>query len=200
MIPKSSYQNLKSIIGSAIVDRAQGIVNGGNEFKRKKFVDTIILSVAAKYHDKKVKVLTEESVEGEDVRVPIEYVIVFKKYILIIVEAKKDNFDQGRAQLLMRLHNAYIKNITNEVPTNHTIYGIVTTGDLWEFIWCKGNDNINAISDVRPNIMWNYKDKVQPIEKNLKKKEEHWKERMSPLVKMINYIIGTSLNQITENN
>ncbi|CAO3619747.1 unnamed protein product [Cunninghamella echinulata] len=153
-----------------IVTKAQGIVNEGNESKRKKFVDVIILSVAAKYHDKKVKVLTEESID--DLKGPVEYVKVHKKYILVVIEAKKDDFDQGRAQLLMQLYNAYIKNIKNGTPKNHTIYGIVTSGDLWEFIWCKGNDNINTINDVKPNIMWSYKDKIQPIEKNLKKKQE----------------------------
>ncbi|KAI9301853.1 hypothetical protein BJ944DRAFT_242899 [Cunninghamella echinulata] len=177
------------------VTKARGIVNEGNESKRKKFVDAIILSVAAKYYDRKVKVLTEESIEGEDVKEPVEYIMVHKKYILIVIEAKKDDFEQGRAQLLVQLYNTYIKNVKNGAPKNHTVYGIVTTGDLWEFIWCKGNDNINAINDVKPNIMWNYKDKIQPIEKNLKKKQEQWEERVSPLVKKINYMIDSSLNQ-----
>ncbi|KAI9303363.1 hypothetical protein BJ944DRAFT_241519 [Cunninghamella echinulata] len=181
-----------------IVTEAQGIVNEGNESKRKKFVDVIILRVVAKYHDKKVKLLTEEIIEGEDVRGPVEYVMVHKKYILIIIEAKKDDFDQGRAQLLMQLYNAYIKNIKNGAPKNHIIYGIVTTGNLWEFIWCKGNNNINIINDDKSNITWKYKRPIQPIEMDLEKKQEQWKGVVSPLVKKINYMIDDSLNQITK--
>ncbi|KAI9305355.1 hypothetical protein BJ944DRAFT_69495 [Cunninghamella echinulata] len=187
----------KSLI---IVTKAQGIVNEGNETKRKEFISIIINSIVAEYYDKKVKVLTEESIEGEEVKGPVEYVIVHKKYILIIIEAKKDDFEQGRAQLLMQLYNAYIKNIKNGAPYNHTVYGIVTTGYSWEFIWCKGNSNINSIQDVKSNIIWNYKQQIHPIEMNLKKEKEQWKERVSPLVKKLNYMIDYSLNQFTKNN
>ncbi|CAO3638912.1 unnamed protein product [Cunninghamella blakesleeana] len=177
-----------------------GIVSEGNEAKRRRFVDAIIMNVVDTYRDKNVNILLEELIEGEDVKGPVDYIMVNDKYILIVIEAKKDDFEQGRAQLLMQLYNAYIKNIENGSPKNHTIYGIITTGELWEFIWCKGNGNINTTNDVKSNIMWCYKDKIQPIEKDLEKNQEQWEERVSPLVKKLNYMISNSLNQITKNN
>ncbi|KAI9303645.1 hypothetical protein BJ944DRAFT_268057 [Cunninghamella echinulata] len=180
--------------------KACGIINEGNEAKRKKFIDAIFWGIVADYYDKEVEFLAKESIEGEDVKGPVEYVIVHKKYILIICEAKKDDFDQGRAQLLMQLYNAYIKNIKNGAPYNHTVYGIVTTGYQWEFIWCQGNSNINNIKDVKSNIMWKYKRPIQPIEMNLEKKQEQWEEVVSPLIQKINFMISSSLNQFTKKN
>ncbi|CAO3610381.1 unnamed protein product [Cunninghamella echinulata] len=157
--------------------KAYGIVNSGNESKRQEFISPIIKRIVAEYYDKNVRIKKEFYIEGDVVRGPVEYVIANGKYILIIIEAKKYVFDQGRAQLLMQLYNAYIKNIKNGAPKVHTIYGIVTTGELWEFVWCTGNNNIHTVEDVKSNIVWNYKDKIQPIEKNLEKKKKNGKIR-----------------------
>ncbi|CAO3617064.1 unnamed protein product [Cunninghamella blakesleeana] len=177
-----------------------GIINEGNVAKRRSFVEAIIVGVVENYYDKNVNILFEEIIEGEGVKGPADYVMVYDKCISIVIEAKKDDFEQGRAQLLIQLYNAYIGNIKNGAPKNHIIYRIITTGDQWEFIWCKGNNNINDTKDVKSNNIWNYKYKIQPIEMNLKKKQEQWKERVSLLVKTLNYMIDNSLNQITKNN
>ncbi|KAI9301051.1 hypothetical protein BJ944DRAFT_234269 [Cunninghamella echinulata] len=44
-------------------------------------------------------------------------------------------------------------------------------GEVWEFVWCTGNNNIHTIEDVGSNIIWNYKDKIQPIEKKFRKEK-----------------------------
>ncbi|CAO3654340.1 unnamed protein product [Cunninghamella echinulata] len=137
----------------------------------------------------------EEQIDGEDVKEPIEFVIVNGKSILIVTEAKKQDWDQGRAQLLMQLYNAYAQNIKNGAPKEHIVYGIVTTGYTWEFIWCKGND-INNSNDIKSNIIWNYEQKFDPIETSLEMKQEQWKNRVAPLVKKINYMISNSLIQL----
>ncbi|CAO3642625.1 unnamed protein product [Cunninghamella blakesleeana] len=100
----------------------------------------------------------------------------------------------------MQLYNAYIKNIKNGAPKSHSIYGTVTTGYTWEFIWCKGNDNIKDIKDVKSNMIWNYKQQIHPIELDLEKDQEQWEKKISPLVKKLNYMIDDSLKQITQNN
>ena len=49
--------------------------------------------------------------------------------LLIVVEAKKSDFEQGWAQCLSELVAAEYLNKTPQIPT----YGIVTDGKLWEF-------------------------------------------------------------------
>ncbi|CAO3649790.1 unnamed protein product [Cunninghamella blakesleeana] len=156
-----------------VLTRTFGIVNSGNESKRKEFISTIIYNIVNEYYEKNVDILIKDYIDDDDdIKVPVEYVIVHKKYILIVIEAKKDDFDQDRAQLLMQLYNTYIKNIKNGAPKNHSIYGTVTAGYTWKFIWCKGNDNIKDIKDVKSNMIWNYKQQIHPIELYLEKDQE----------------------------
>ncbi|CAO3642046.1 unnamed protein product [Cunninghamella echinulata] len=159
-----------------IYTKAYGNVDQGNEYKRQE----------------------EELIDGEDVKGPIEFVIVQGKFILIVIEAKKQDWDQGRAQILMQLYNAYIKNNKLGASKNHVVYGIVTTGYTWELIWCGGNDKNDKYdnNDIRSNIIWKHEKKFDPIETNLKVNKEQWKDRVSSLVKKINYMINQSLNQL----
>lgn len=174
--------------------KALGIVDEGNEHKRHDFINTIIYNIVAEYYDKKVKILREEQVDGEDVKGPVEFIIVNEKFILIIIEAKKQDWDQGRAQNLMQLYNAYVENIKKGAPKNHVVYGIVTTGYTWEFIWCKGNNDNKK--DIKSNLIWKHKQKFDPIEMDLDKNQDQWKIRVTPLIKKINYMIDNSLNQL----
>ncbi|CAO3625361.1 unnamed protein product [Cunninghamella echinulata] len=136
-----------------ILTKAYGNVVQGNEYKRQEFVSIIISNIGAQYHDRKIKIKKKELIDGEDIKGLIEFVIVRGKIILIAIQAKKQDWDQGRAQTLMQLYNAYIKNIKLSTSKNHIIYGIVTTGYTWEFIWRKGND----INDIKSNTIWNHK-------------------------------------------
>lgn len=54
---------------------------------------------------------------------------VLEQPLVIIAEAKKNDFEQGWGQCLVELVAAQKINGTTEVP----IYGIVTDGKLWEF-------------------------------------------------------------------
>ena len=49
--------------------------------------------------------------------------------LLIVTEAKKNDFEQGWAQCLSELVAAEYLNNNNNLP----VYGIVTDGKLWEF-------------------------------------------------------------------
>ncbi len=49
--------------------------------------------------------------------------------LLIIVEAKKNDFEQGWGQCLAELVTAQKMNSNDELP----VYGIVTDGELWQF-------------------------------------------------------------------
>ncbi|CAO3638073.1 unnamed protein product [Cunninghamella echinulata] len=102
-----------------------------------KFVSDVIYNIVAEYYDKNVKIKIEEQIYG-DVKVPVELVVVHGKIILIVIQAKRKDWDQGRAQLLMQIYNAYVKNIKLDASKNHVLYGIVTTGYTWKLFVVKG--------------------------------------------------------------
>ncbi|MEE6162542.1 hypothetical protein U9R62_14610 [Cylindrospermopsis raciborskii DSH] len=54
--------------------------------------------------------------------------VIFNFY-LILVEAKKDNFEEGWGQCLAELIAA--QKLNNQL--NQTLYGIVSNGKIWEF-------------------------------------------------------------------
>lgn len=54
---------------------------------------------------------------------------VLGRPLLVIVEAKKNDFEQGWGQCLSALVAAQKMNENNELP----VYGIVTDGELWQF-------------------------------------------------------------------
>ena len=62
--------------------------------------------------------------------------VILEKPYLIIVEAKKDNFEEGWGQCLAELVAAQKMN-SNE---NSHLFGIVSNGKLWEFGLLAGID------------------------------------------------------------
>lgn len=66
---------------------------------------------------------SEELTYDEDFKSPIEFIVVKDKLILMTIEAKRQDWDRGRAQLLMQLYNRYLQNIKNSAPINHVLYG-----------------------------------------------------------------------------
>ena len=48
--------------------------------------------------------------------------------MLVMIEAKKDDFDEGWGQCLAQMHLA--QQLSNH---EYTIYGIVSNGDMWQF-------------------------------------------------------------------
>ena len=59
----------------------------------------------------------------------------YDKPIICVGEAKKENFTDGWAQVSAEMVAAQKLNKNDDIP----IYGIVTTGKLWEFAVLKGN-------------------------------------------------------------
>ena len=53
--------------------------------------------------------------------------------IITIIEAKNDNIKSGFAQCISEMYAAALYNESKEHPTQH-IYGVVTTGSLWNFL------------------------------------------------------------------
>lgn len=79
--------------------------------------------------------------ESENSGIP-DYIIAKRSHLgrvmdlplLVMIEAKKDNFDEGWGQCVVQMHTAQKLN-NNDKP----IYGIVSNGDNWQFAKLLGN-------------------------------------------------------------
>ena len=54
--------------------------------------------------------------------------------MLVMIEAKKDDFDEGWGQCLAQMHLA--QELSNH---EYRIYGIVSNGDVWQFAYLEQN-------------------------------------------------------------
>ena len=88
--------------------------------------------------------------------------------MLVMIEAKKDNFDEGWGQCVAQMHT--VQNLNKE---EYIIYGIVSNGDSWEFGQLSGSvftKNTFAISLGELQKLYNALYFVlQNCEKQLKK-------------------------------
>lgn len=83
----------------------------------------------------------ESEIDGVDSHGPVEFVVKDGDFVVVIVEVKRQDLEQGRAQLLMQMKCAQ----ENQVVLAHNwfyvclrcffqgglAYGFVTTGDIW---------------------------------------------------------------------
>ncbi|HHC24595.1 MAG TPA: hypothetical protein ENK58_04160 [Desulfobacterales bacterium] len=110
-----------------------------SEAARCEIIIFPILREMYKYYYEKVSLWVQKSIiYDEKLSGTPDYVISKKSELgktmlefplIIVAEAKKNNFDQGWAQCLSELIAAKHLNNSPEMP----VYGIVTDGKLWEF-------------------------------------------------------------------
>ncbi|MDF5714146.1 MAG: hypothetical protein PUP93_09685 [Rhizonema sp. NSF051] len=60
--------------------------------------------------------------------------LVIKAPVVVIVEAKNENINDGLAQCIAEMFAAQIINQKNQEENIKTVYGIVTTGQVWRFL------------------------------------------------------------------
>jgi len=105
-----------------------GPIDIGKETKRYFFVypilEACILSVRELKNRATIRLEIEDEVVGIDSRGPVEFVIKDDNFTLVIVEVKKDDLEQGRAQLIMQMRCAH-------GYQGGFAYGFVTTGYHW---------------------------------------------------------------------
>lgn len=88
-----------------------------------------------------LKIWKGAHLEGEQAAGFVDYIIAERKrYItaplLCIIEAKKDDFEQGLAQCLVEMESCRWQNSQQSQKTQHSpidIFGIVTNGEGWRF-------------------------------------------------------------------
>ncbi len=60
--------------------------------------------------------------------------LVIKAPVVVIVEAKNENINDGLAQCIAEMFAAQIINQKNQEENIKTVYGTVTTGQVWRFL------------------------------------------------------------------
>ena len=93
--------------------------------------------------------------------------------VLCIIEAKKDDFEQGLAQCLVEMQACQY--IDQQVNIEATIYGIVTNGDTWKFYKLDLHGDVSetlpySISNL-PNILGILRYVFGQCEETVKKSE-----------------------------
>jgi hypothetical protein len=84
----------------------------------------------------RLKVWKGAYLEGDTVCGNVDYLIAERRAYLeapfgCVIEAKKDNFEQGAAQCLVEMHTCQWVN--RQIGRDLDIYGIVTNGEGWKF-------------------------------------------------------------------
>ena len=99
----------------------------GKEAKRLYFISPIIVAVCSSIDG--VTIAVEEDLVGENVKANghFEMMLMRGSKRVCIVEAKKDDMDQGKAQCLVGCE------VAAELDSLSVVYGIVTNYIEWEF-------------------------------------------------------------------
>lgn len=102
-----------------------------SESAKSLVIDAILLESIARFE--KLKIWKEAKLQNDLLQGSADYLIagqgkIYQSPFLCVVEAKKDNFEQGLAQCLLEM---YVCLQNNAQPFE--IFGIVTNSTVWQF-------------------------------------------------------------------
>ena len=157
----------------------------GNEAKRWSFIHTFMLNVAELFCNEGVKLRREHPIFGDIVGEPVEFVLVQGKAIFNIVEAKKDDWEQGRAQLLMQLDTAHTNNVNMKLSPNHVICGAVSNANDWELYSYNGKS-------------WTYYGRFCPFPRNMAGSLSEYENACKQLLRIIEAFIKMSIKSMSK--
>ncbi|KAG2781318.1 hypothetical protein PC129_g20162 [Phytophthora cactorum] len=114
-------------------DAMNGYTDASREAKRYHFIAPVLIMLCSLFVDVKLEV--EESVDGNEVHANghFEFVLTRGKTKICIVEAKKNDFDQGKAQALIGCE------AVADREGLYVVYGIVTDFMKWHLYRCGEN-------------------------------------------------------------
>ncbi|GES95590.1 hypothetical protein GLOIN_2v1571020 [Rhizophagus clarus] len=126
---------------------------GANEATRREFISSVLHGVSSCY-DGEVKVCPEYELSGSHGKGPVDWVIKIGDTIIVVIEAKREDINQGVGQNTIQLQASSQRNkkkrTYNEALREDVMYGIVSTGVNWVIIKlvttgeCNDNDNGNV--------------------------------------------------------
>lgn len=156
----------------------------GNE-SECEFISPFMKVAVASLKARKISLKKEYVIKGEFVGGPVEYVVLDGKKILFVVEAEKDDWNQGRAQLLMEMYEAYHKNLRdNATSINFKLHGALCNGETWEFIsYSKTNG-------------WNYYGTFRPFPRNLNSNLTDYQNACKEVLFILRGMIKASADEI----
>jgi hypothetical protein len=104
-----------------------------SEAAKSLLIDAILLEAMEGFHA--LKIWKEASLQTDTLTGTIDYLIapqgkVYQSPLLCVVEAKKDNFEQGLAQCLVEMQAC---RWYNQGLEPFDLYGIVTNANVWQF-------------------------------------------------------------------
>lgn len=157
----------------------------GNESTKCEFVSPFMKVAVASMGNINISLRKEYSIKGEIVAGPVEYVVVDGEKILLVVEAKKDDWTQGRTQLLMEMYEAYQMNMKNNIALeSYKLYGSVCNGDTWEFISYSNNGG------------WKYYGRFQPFPRDLDSDVLQYQKECKEVLCIIRGMIKESIDEL----
>lgn len=111
------------------------VITGSNEWEQRLFMELIFLEALG---DRNIRMWQEKRIDagespfrGKADFVFTPYQASFRIPYIIMSEAKKDDFEQGWGQCLIAAKAAWM--INGKDGYDFDIYGIVSTGRIWEF-------------------------------------------------------------------
>ncbi|EPZ34517.1 hypothetical protein O9G_001773, partial [Rozella allomycis CSF55] len=113
----------------SITTKCFGTVTTGNDAKRLHFIAPVLICVCILF-DGDVEILVEEDLIGNFVKAHshFEFMLRRKNKVVCIVEAKKDDLEQGMAEVLVGCE------VAAEIGGLDIVYGIVTNYFQWNFL------------------------------------------------------------------
>lgn len=113
-----------------------GVMAYGSARKKERFIDVFLFEIAA--HIGGIEIEIEKPLAGTSVPANgnVEYVINAGNKMIILLEAKSENFNEGRAQNFVECEVAYELNQDHQTH----VYGIVTNSIMWYFNRLSGED------------------------------------------------------------
>jgi hypothetical protein len=133
-LPDEKFEFLRQLL--AMTSTTLGNIDNGNEAHRLHLIFPILLVVCTQF-DGQVRIIVEEELTGKNVKANgrFEFMLQRGNKRVCIVEAKKEDMDQGRAQCLIGCE------VVSDMDNLRTVYGIVTTFESWTF-WRSCDDKI----------------------------------------------------------
>jgi hypothetical protein len=86
-----------------------------------------VVDVLSRKIGEDLKASSEQSIVGEKYHGDVDMAIMFDSAILLVMEAKADDLNEGVAQNILQLQAAHQHNVRNGVNTNNTMFGLATT-------------------------------------------------------------------------
>lgn len=116
-------------------DLRRQITPGSNEWEQRPYIELIFME---SLRNRNLKMWQERTIDvGES---PLRgkfdfaitaYQIAFRTPFVVMIEAKKENFDLGWGQCLMAMKTA--QQLNEQEGHSFDVYGIVSSGRIWEF-------------------------------------------------------------------